>query len=221
MTCYSLISEERAAEIKYIAAEWFTEGNPAQMFTDCQSTSRTTIMEFLANQEGLTFFKGGDGKLDSKKTRERLHTEQDGQCYYCERETFLECGTDIKGQMLTIEHLTKVCDGGSNERDNLVGACYRCNTHRDEVPPAVWKIICLDIFELKDNFKRLKKKSRARIKRTAARLGLTPDETSLMFIERDNTIMPLICKKYTDARDAIYAEHWPEGIREPKLEEVA
>jgi hypothetical protein len=63
--------ESRGFEAK--AKEWDRSNNPANMFSDCISGSRAAIMEFLANQEGITLFPGGVGKpLDKRLIKQRL-----------------------------------------------------------------------------------------------------------------------------------------------------
>lgn len=57
--CYRLPTESEIQTIEKLAAEWT---NPANMFTDCGSCSKSAVREFLANQKGLTLFKSAAGK---------------------------------------------------------------------------------------------------------------------------------------------------------------
>jgi hypothetical protein len=62
--------ESRAYETT--AKEWLRSNNPANMFTDTQSTAQSSIMEFLANQYGITIFKSGVGvPLDKRLIKQR------------------------------------------------------------------------------------------------------------------------------------------------------
>ena len=70
--CYREATEEESRKYDATAKEWMRSNNPANMFTDCKSSSQGTIMEFLANQEGVTIFKAGVGRpLDKRLIRLR------------------------------------------------------------------------------------------------------------------------------------------------------
>lgn len=56
-------------------------------------------------------------KLPTK--RNFLHRMWKGKCPYCDR--------DLKRKELTIDHLYPKCRGGSNEINNLVPSCCKCN----------------------------------------------------------------------------------------------
>lgn len=147
-----------------------------------------------------------------KNKRKLLFDKQNGKCYYCERVSVIEARTNNDPLLFTVEHLQRRCEDGGNKSDNLVGACYRCNTHRDAVPHEVWKVICLEIFEHKRRQKHRKTKSKYRIKRLAATRGLGAMAKDALRIHREKVVLPLINKCYTDARDKIYAVYWPEGL---------
>lgn len=69
---YREATEEESRRYEAAAKEWMRSNNPANMFTDCKSISQGTIMEFLANQEGVTVFKAGVGQpLDKREIRMR------------------------------------------------------------------------------------------------------------------------------------------------------
>jgi len=69
---YREATAEESRRYESQAKEWMRSNNPANMFTDCKSTSQGTIMEFLANQEGVTVFKAGVGQpLDKRLIRQR------------------------------------------------------------------------------------------------------------------------------------------------------
>ena len=63
--------ESRGFEAR--AKEWDRSNNPGNMFTDCKNASHGAIMEFLANQEGITLFQAGVGRpLDKRLIKQRL-----------------------------------------------------------------------------------------------------------------------------------------------------
>lgn len=69
---YREATEAESRRFEAVAKEWMRSNNPANMFTDCKSTSYSTIMEFLANQEGVTVYKDGVGQpLDKRLVRQR------------------------------------------------------------------------------------------------------------------------------------------------------
>jgi len=60
----------------------------------------------------------------------RLHTIQNGLCFYCNK--FVEYRSKVKhnGRNVlgwTIDHRTPICRGGDNSWQNTVGCCYQCN----------------------------------------------------------------------------------------------
>ena len=93
------------------------------------------------------------------KKRKEIRHKTDGKCYYCglpmmrqpkdkpgARQEWLEkhgFTTDTTGARgfcrhtrETIEHLTRKCDGGRNNPDNLVLAHQFCNSHRRGKTPS-------------------------------------------------------------------------------------
>lgn len=63
---------EDARRFEDVAKAWMKGNNPANMFTDCKNVSYSTIMEFLANQEGVTVYKAGVGQpLDKRLIKQR------------------------------------------------------------------------------------------------------------------------------------------------------
>lgn len=66
----------------------------------------------------------------SRAQLKALCTAQDGRCFYCGREMTWSIGN----RMATLDHYTPRALGGSNERDNLVAACYRCNQWKGDEP---------------------------------------------------------------------------------------
>ena len=75
------------------------------------------------------------------KIRNTAFLRQDGRCYYCDRRMWLpEPGQSQKNLksgkgackhfQCTAEHLVARQDGGSDSADNIVAACYFCNSRR-------------------------------------------------------------------------------------------
>lgn len=75
----------------------------------------------------------------SFKKRQHLHNKQGGKCYYCNVDMVF-CGpTTAKKRgcqrlMTTVDHLTPQSQGGTHDLNNLVAACYRCNSKRGIMP---------------------------------------------------------------------------------------
>lgn len=67
------------------------------------------------------------------QTLVRLAGEQNWRCCYCTGEMHFD-PTREHPQCVTIEHIVPVCHGGSDEVDNLVVACKRCNNTRGVMP---------------------------------------------------------------------------------------
>lgn len=72
-----------------------------------------------------------------KSLRRRKMIEQGGRCHYCslpmwDGSAAPDCTTQAGPIPLrcTAEHLRPRCEGGGNTADNIVAACWYCNTHR-------------------------------------------------------------------------------------------
>lgn len=85
-----------------------------------------------------------------------LWLSQRGECFYCGRQTWLQCLRESKLQrklrvglpfdathkllntyQATREHLRRKADGGTNDLDNLIMSCAECNFSRGERPPLI------------------------------------------------------------------------------------
>ena len=87
-----------------------------------------------------------------KNKRETVRALQDNKCYYCGDEMVDVVTTrknDMPKKMVTLEHVIRQCDGGTDANTNLAAACYECNTHRDDVPPDVWRAVCKEVLAIK------------------------------------------------------------------------
>ena len=65
-------------------------------------------------------------KALSKRTRFEVFKRDGFRCMYC--------GNRPPEVVLVIDHVVPVCEGGSDEVDNLVSSCYACNAGKSGVP---------------------------------------------------------------------------------------
>ncbi len=47
----------------------------------------------------------------------------------------------VNDRRATIEHLKRIVDGGSNDIENVVGACGWCNSNRQDYEAADWFVL--------------------------------------------------------------------------------
>jgi len=72
-------------------------------------------------------------KVDYKKaTRKKVLDKTGGYCAYC--------GKRIFDYSFHIDHIIPVCQGGSNELENLIPACIRCNLRKGMYDPDEFKV---------------------------------------------------------------------------------
>ncbi|TIN10363.1 HNH endonuclease [Mesorhizobium sp.] len=62
-----------------------------------------------------------------------LRKKQGGRCCYCQIKMRISFSNCKRHDAETLEHLDRRTDGGSNARDNIALACYRCNSGRGDV----------------------------------------------------------------------------------------
>jgi hypothetical protein len=123
--------------------------------------------------------------------REQRRKEQKNRCYYCKKQF-----TYSPQRSVTLEHLMRLADGGSDDPSNLVAACYECNAHRGDYSPEVWAAICIDVIRLKKS----RKQEIGRIKNVVKRRGWNhidhmPLNRYHSYI-RKNIFVPRINEKY-------------------------
>ena len=58
----------------------------------------------------------------SKMKRELIHQKYSGKCAYC--------GKDITVKSMQIDHMTSKYHGGTNDIENLMPTCRRCNHYK-------------------------------------------------------------------------------------------
>ena len=68
------------------------------------------------------------------KLRDEAYHRQGGLCWYCGRP--MSAASHRGPNRRTAEHLLAQCDGGQDVAENIVAACYFCNTtrHRSKTP---------------------------------------------------------------------------------------
>jgi len=84
--------------------------------------------------------------------RKQAFSEQDGRCYYCKFPMWIKdqegfalkhkiSVSEAKKFQCTAEHLQARCDGGGNEKKNIVAACRYCNEnrHKRKKPPVPYR----------------------------------------------------------------------------------
>lgn len=76
-----------------------------------------------------------------KKIRLLKFREQDGRCYYCDRQMWEACdgsNTENRSNLIcTAEHLQARRDGGRDSASNIVAACKWCNSRRHARPTSL------------------------------------------------------------------------------------
>lgn len=61
------------------------------------------------------------------RQRTRLHEKQNGLCFWCSAKCTL---FPVRNRQMKIDHVIAVCEGGTHDDENLVGACDTCNRKR-------------------------------------------------------------------------------------------
>lgn len=64
--------------------------------------------------------------------RARLAEEQNWLCHYCDVEMKDYDGMTHQDNDVSLDHKTPKCRGGTNELDNLVAACRKCNSDKSD-----------------------------------------------------------------------------------------
>lgn len=64
-----------------------------------------------------------------KRVRRLLWPKQGGKCCYCGAQ-LVKNATGRNPLRVTIEHLRRKCDGGTDQIDNLALSCHECNAGR-------------------------------------------------------------------------------------------
>lgn len=70
--------------------------------------------------------------------RFRLWLRQAGNCHWCGR-LMRMWERRALASMATLDHVVPCCKGGSDDADNIVAACLRCNVLKGDADPAIWR----------------------------------------------------------------------------------
>jgi len=63
-------------------------------------------------------------RSDSPAKTERVFQKTDGHCWWCK----VQLSKEVFGEnFFHVDHLVPVCDGGTNDEENLVPSCAKCN----------------------------------------------------------------------------------------------
>lgn len=84
--------------------------------------------EIVGKRQFITFYDGEVLDLRAPDLWSQLNQEQEGRCFYCNVEVHRGRTRDYPAhQRGEIEHKTPRLRGGTDDRENLVLACCRCN----------------------------------------------------------------------------------------------
>lgn len=84
-----------------------------------------------------------DLRIDRGVTRDNLRQQYGDNCFYCTTPMSfdrLRKGDVRPINLATIEHVVPVSQGGSHTWDNVVLACWRCNSSKKASPLATWRV---------------------------------------------------------------------------------
>jgi 5-methylcytosine-specific restriction endonuclease McrA len=76
-------------------------------------------------------------RSDAPQKTRRIFEKSDGRCYWCRVDLIWQWDGvgEQPANIFHIDHVVPVCDGGTNDEDNLVAACAACNHDRARVFP--------------------------------------------------------------------------------------
>ncbi len=81
--------------------------------------------------------KGQGSKWINPVTRKRLYKRDDYTCVYC--------GDSVEdGARLSLDHVIPCELGGENAHDNLVTACFSCNSAKRDLTMRAWFVVLRD-----------------------------------------------------------------------------
>lgn len=72
-------------------------------------------------------------KSDAPGKAARIFAKTAGKCFWCDVALIEEPSEDQFADGFHVDHLLPVCDGGTNDEDNLVPACAVCNHDRNKI----------------------------------------------------------------------------------------
>jgi 5-methylcytosine-specific restriction endonuclease McrA len=73
--------------------------------------------------------------LAHRRRRRDLARRQCGKCFYCQRPMTGPVGPGVTqpASMMTIDHRVPLARGGSNDADNVVLCCKKCNASKSDL----------------------------------------------------------------------------------------
>lgn len=108
---------------------------------------------------GTSMYKRSN--IKARYRREAILKKTRSRCYYCKIKLTLES--------LTVEHLNPVYKGGTNDDENLVAACKKCNCARGgKSPEEMLEHVRKQKYEMK---KKLTQKQKKELKTTMQKIG--------------------------------------------------
>lgn len=63
--------------------------------------------------------------------------------YHRDRFRCAWCDRHVSEVALSLDHIARVADGGTNEPSNLVTSCFLCNQDREHITPSDWPVFLL------------------------------------------------------------------------------
>lgn len=71
--------------------------------------------------------------------RRRIYERDDGRCHYCRLTLWVDDYIESSPRRATLDHKTPLSRGGTNDDDNLVACCNRCNNEKRDIPYEMYR----------------------------------------------------------------------------------
>jgi len=92
----------------------------------------------VLNHPGIVAYK-----KHRDEVRQAVWDKTNGLCWYCGRQTDTGITAETKGEALkskfSVDHFTPLKRGGTDDIDNLVPACWSCNTSKHKREIEEWR----------------------------------------------------------------------------------
>ncbi len=85
--------------------------------------------------------KNGKWRTPLTEHRYRLFSAQNGKCHWCHRSCHFSPSNKVnfpnggweeyRDLIFTVDHVEPLCGEGTNDPENFVGACFKCNQERN------------------------------------------------------------------------------------------
>ena len=83
----------------------------------------------MLDKYGISYELIDEDNLTKRQVRQRLTTKAKEQIYIRDKFECQYCGSK---EELEVDHIIPISKGGTNENDNLITACHRCNTSKSD-----------------------------------------------------------------------------------------